>query len=369
MSSDVSCFDDIIGLTRTPCSDYSAISSTYTTSDSGLYLDELIPLSKWESVLNCKIGEEVFTFMSTARDNAIIDFRIDATAILTQDNILKRKPFTGRIGKVKRSATLNLTAGNYYGIVIRCDDIVSGEIILGDVATMFDTTGVISLLVYDNLNTLHGTYALNTVADNMEANDIADLTLPMHSDYVENLEYYFIYLYGTNTPYDNAFYNACQSFCADPCKSISSQSNKQFGYGNYSSASGVTLTGIADLSDVSLVSDNRAFGLSLGLKMRCKVEEIWCYDEMDYVGNAVDMAVAKAVRLKATSNLIRDIAVSNNLNFETMIDGETLGDLDERFMAEYAEMIEFIVNNISVERTDCFECGHETLVGRTPIWS
>ena len=57
MSILINCFDDIIGITRTPCSDYNAISSTYTTSDSGLYLDELIPLSKAESLLNCKVGE------------------------------------------------------------------------------------------------------------------------------------------------------------------------------------------------------------------------------------------------------------------------------------------------------------------------
>ena len=101
MSSDVSCFDNIIGLTRTPCSDYD-LSSDYTTSDSGLFLDELIPLHKFESILNCKVGENVFTFMEKARDNAIIDFRIDATAILAERSDIKRRPFKGRIGKVKR---------------------------------------------------------------------------------------------------------------------------------------------------------------------------------------------------------------------------------------------------------------------------
>ena len=104
MASDVTCFDNIIGLTRTPCSDYTGLSSDYTTSDSGLFMDELIPLSSWESVLNCKVGENVFTFMEKARDSAIIDFRIDGTSILAQYNKLLRKPFTGRIGKVKRSA-------------------------------------------------------------------------------------------------------------------------------------------------------------------------------------------------------------------------------------------------------------------------
>jgi len=365
MSDSVSCFADIIGLTRTPCSDYTGLSADYTTSDSGLFLDEIIPLSKFETILNCKVGENVFTFMEKARDNAIIDFRIDATTILTEYNKLKRRPFKGRIGKVKRDDTLSLTVGKYYGLVLKCDDIVGGEILVSDIATMFDTTGTIDVLVYDNLNTLHGTYTVNTVADAVKENTIDTLTLPMHSDYVENLEYYFIFLYAANTPYDNKILDACGSLCPP----ATTQSNKQFGFTNYLKASGVTLTGVADFSDLNPASDSRCFGLSLGLKMRCKVEEIWCYDEMDYIGDTLDMAMAKAVRLKAASNLVRDIALSENLNFETMIDGETLGDMDERWMGEYNEMIEFIVKNIDVQKTDCFECGREILMGSNTMWS
>ena len=360
MSSDVSCFENIIGLTRTPCSDYSTISSDYTTSDSGLYLDELIPLSKWESILNCKWGENVFEYMEKARDNAIIDFRIDATEILTRYNKLVRNPFKGRIGKVKRSATLTgLRNTYYYGIVLRVDDIVGGEILITDISTMFSANGTVDVIVKNNLNTTIGTYTVNTVTNTLTANTVA-ITLPTHSDYVENLEYYFLVQYdGTNIPYDNAFYDTCSSFCG----SKSSQSNKQFGYAEYMMASGIGLSSISDLSDVSISSSNKCYGLSIGLTARCKVEEIWCYDEMDYVGNSVDMAIAKCVRMLAAINVIRDISLSENLNYETVIDGQTLGAWHEQWTNEYSEMIDFIVKNIDVRKTDCFECGHEVLLG------
>ena len=359
MSSDVSCFDNIIGLSRTPCNDYSDLSSDYTTSDSGLYMDELIPLHKWESILNCKEGENVFTFMETARDSAIIDFRIDATEILMRYNKLTRSPFKGRIGKVKRSGTIDsLRSGYYYGIVLRVDDIVGGEITITDISTIFDTTGTIDVYLYNNLNTLIGTYTLNTVANTVTGNT-QSITLPTHSEYVENLEYYFVFQYATVKPYDNEFYDCCQSWSS----SKSTKSNKQFGYMDYMNASGVALSSVADLSDVSISSESRCYGLSIGLTAKCKVEEIWCYDEMDYVGNAVDMAVAKAVRLQACLNLIRDISLSENLNFDTMIDGQTLGEWQEQWTAEYSEMIDFIVKNIDVTRTDCFECGQEILMG------
>ena len=366
MSSSVSCFDNIIGLTRTPCNDYSGLSSDYTTSDSGLYMDEVIPLSKFESILNCKEGENVFTYMETARDNAIIDFRIDATEILARYNKLTRSPFTGRIGKVKRSAPLTgLVSGYYYGMVLRCDDVVGGEIIVSDISTLFDATGTVDVIIKDNLNTVHATETVNTVDNTLTANTVS-VTLPMHSDYVENLEYYFLVQYdGSTEPYDNEFYDTCNT----PCKSKSSASNKQFGYSDYMMVSGIGLSSISDLSDVNIPSNNRCYGLSLGLKARCKVEEIWCYDEMDYVGNAVDMAVAKAIRLQACLNLIRDISLSENLNLDTILDGSTLGQWQEQWTVEYSEMIDFIVKNIDITRTDCFECGKEVFGGLGKIKS
>ena len=79
------------------------------------------------------------------------------------------------------------------------------------------------------------------------------------------------------------------------------------------------------------------------------------------------MSVAKAVRLKAALNLIRDIALSENLNFETVIDGATLGVMQEAWVAEYVDTIDFIVKNIDIEKVDCFECGKEILAGVRPI--
>jgi len=358
MSANVSCFDDIIGLSRTPCSDYD-LSSDYTTSDSGLFLDELVPLHKWESILNCKEGENVFTYMERARDNAIIDFRIDGTAKLAERSDIRYRPFRGRVGKVKRKNALSsLTVGNWYGIVLKCDDIVGGELQITDIGTLFDTTGNIDVLIYNNLNTLIGTYTVNTTA-NALANNAQTITLPMHSEYVENLEYYVVFQLAAILPYDNEFYDTCSSLCS----AKSTKSNKQFGYQDYMVATGVNLTSVADLSDINLGSESRCFGLTLGIETRCKVEEIWCYDEMDYIGDPIDMAIAKAVRLKAASSFVRDIAMSENLNRDTVIDGVTLGEIDDGWILEYTDIIDFIIKNIDITKTDCFECGKELLMG------
>ena len=55
--------------------------------------------------------------------------------------------------------------------------------------------------------------------------------------------------------------------------------------------------------------------------------------------------------------------MSENLNFDTIIDRQTLGEWQEQWVGEYSEMIDFIVKNIDVTKTDCFECGREILGG------
>lgn len=365
MSSDVTCFGNIIGLTRTPCNDYTDIPANYTTSASGLYLDEVIPLSTIESLLNCKVGENVFVFMDRARENAIIDFRTDATAFLLDRTKQRRPAFSGLIGKVKRSKTLSLTTGKYYGISLRCDDIVAGQMIVSTIRGIFDTTGTVTIYVYNNLNELLDTVTLNVVADTLSTATV-NIRPELHSQYVENLEFYFVYEYdGVITPYNNELYDS-KSYYRTP---RSSSSNRQFGYSDYLIASGVQLTDISDFSDLSCSHTATCYGLILGVSLYCNAEEIWCYDGMDYLGNTIDMAIAKAVRLKAVSNLIRDIALSENLNFETVINGETLGDFDERYNAEYTDMLNFIVKNMDVSKTDCFECEDKLLMGVNTIFS
>jgi hypothetical protein len=346
------CFDDIIGLTRTPCNDYLEISDAYTTSDSGLYLDELIPLSKIESLLNCKVGENVFVFMQKAVNNAIVDFRIDATAILGQQSKLRRQPFNGQIGKVKRDSVLtNLVDGRYYGLVLKCNDIVSGELVINTIGMMFDTGVPMFFSIYDNVDGFLTNFVASTGSGNLVTQNV-NVTLPLHSDYVENLEYYILYQYdGDTTPYNNVLYDALPTNA--PKKS---QTNKQFGYTDYLIASGVGIDDTSRIGHYNPPANKTCYGLTLNVSLRCKVEEIWCYDEMDYVGNPIDMAIAKAVRLKAASNLLRDIALSENLNFETIVGGETLGEWDERLTIEYSDVMNYIINNIDVSKTDCFEC-------------
>jgi len=61
--------------------------------------------------------------------------------------------------------------------------------------------------------------------------------------------------------------------------------------------------------------------------------------------------------------------LTSNLNFDSMIDGVTLGTMDEQWNGEYNEMIDFIVKNIDITKTDCFECGREILGGVGSILS
>ena len=56
----IDCYDYIIGLSQTECSDCYTIPSDADVSNSGLYIDELESLRMLTSLENCEKGTDVF---------------------------------------------------------------------------------------------------------------------------------------------------------------------------------------------------------------------------------------------------------------------------------------------------------------------
>ncbi len=364
----LSCWDNIIGLTRTGCADY-----TFTADDklsnSGIFLDELMPLPKFKSLLNCEIGNDLSVFMDRARETAILDFIIDANNLLLDQARLARLPFKGVIGKAKTTQVLTgLTVGNYYGVRFYCSDIIGGEWYVKTISTIFNTTGTIELLIYNNLNELLNTLTINTVANTLTTTDVKafDIRLPLHSDFVENLEYFFIFQYAANTPRNNQQYNSKNlARECNPC--YKTQTGRQFGWKQFGSLCGIALSSIADLSDVTGAFSSRMYGLMIESGFGCNIEEMWCDDELDWVNEPTARNIAKTIQYKAAINLINDLYLSKMLNRDTIIDGETMEEREEKYMSIYKELLQNTVDNADVTATDCFECDDKLIIGKTYI--
>ena len=352
----LTCWDYIFGLSRTECTCYDP-PADYDISNSGLYLDELESLKTLTSLENCENGNDVWDLMEKVREEAVLTFIGDANAMLQTDYKLKRRPFSGTIGRIKNTGILSTTVGYIAGVRWACADIVGGIAHITKIGTLFNGTGVINLTIYNNLGETVDTVALNTVA-NVHTLNTVDIELPLHDGYIENLEYYFVYTVGALKPLNNTiscncgknpFYNV-----NNPCY-YQSQTNKQYGWANYLMVGGYYLpTLVTDSCTTSSV--NYLYGLTFDLELKCKVNEVLCEDYMDYEGNPLALYMAHAVRYKAGELLINRIELSPNLNRETMINTEAAAAARDVFITKYNDIVKYIVDRIDISVNDCLEC-------------
>lgn len=359
-SPDISCWDNIIGLSRTECDCYDAITAI---SNSGLYLDELIQLRSVNELLNCEEGTDLWVKMDRARENAIRLFIGEINLELLKHYKLRREPFYGNIGRRKYTAQMNVTNNYYYGMRVYCQDIVSGIFKVKQIGTLFNKTGAITLWIYNNLNELLGTYNLNTVANQHTLNDITDLELPMHDGLIDNLEYYFIYQYtsaGGYVPLNNEIKCSCGRFRAvfDTSKPywFGTHSDRQYYWTYYAMAGGFKEDDISDLQDLTSTTDNYTWGLTLECEFKCKVQEVLCKDYFDFESNPLAVATAIAIRYKAGELLINDILTTPNINRNVLINREHLLAMQQELVGRYRENLNYIAQNLNVRSTDCFEC-------------
>lgn len=362
---DISCWDDIIGLSKTTCECFPE--NNYNESLSGLYLDELpgMNLSSILGTANCNDSYNIWYIMATARDNAIIQFINDANTHILKKNKVKRMPFYGELGRQRFQLSKNINS-TYGGVRWFCADIVSGFVYINKIGTLFEKTGTIQLSIYNNLNELITTLTLNTTANKYNENVLSTpLELPLHSNEVDNLQYFFVYHYDpTNKPKDNQLGGCCGGFrevwdINNPYfKKYRSNTNKQHGWANYFMTGGYQTNDLTKFDQTdTVVSDTFMNGLTFGLTIQCKVNEVLCMNQLDFVANPLAVTQALLIRYKAGQILIERILSSEQINRYTMMNTENLIALSQTYIAEYNNLMEnYFIPKIDISANDCYEC-------------
>lgn len=356
MSISLDCYEYIIGLSRTDCECYDELDST--TSHSGLYMDELEPLSRISQALNCDTGKDLWPYMERARERSIRQFMGDASAMLMQNYKLRREPFIGSIGRAVKKNILQQVTGHYYGVRLFCADVVGGTLKITNIGGIFNTTGALTIKVYNNLNEHIGDYPINVTAGQHVRNTVS-IELPLHNNYVENLEYFFLYQYAGNNAYDNDLKCNCGKFKPYFNKKqpyFGTKTEKQYGWANFAMVGGYSSSSISDLSDVSYTASNLMYGLTLDAEFRCNVNESLCKDSMDYDANPLAAAIAFAILYKSGEILLYDILRSTTINRATLVDDDNTKEDIALFGRKYTEMMRYIVDNVNLNLTDCFDC-------------
>ncbi len=273
------CYNSIVGLTRTDCDCYANMPDSAADSLSGLYIDELVGMSFVQSMTNCENGDDLFLNMEKARDNAITFFQADTNALLLKDFRMRRNPFKGGIGRNVAVSGQLPAVGNYAGVRFYCNNIKGGVLQIKNIGTLFADTGVVELTVYNNSGEVVETISLNTTA-NLHTQNPVTLELPLHSDYNDHMEYFFVYkVDAANMPKLNDIKCNCGSFkpkfdCKHPY--FDKRHDTAYGWADWLMVGGLNSAALPDFTDCGCSTNNLMYGLTFGVELRCKIGEVLC---------------------------------------------------------------------------------------------
>lgn len=366
------CWDYVIGLYKGSCSCWDPkvpYHDDYDTSYSGLYLNKLAPLQSLRGLENCENGH-LWEMMVEARDEATINFVTDLNRSLSDRYTLRYRPFTGVIGRGNHNDDRAINA-NFAGVIIRCNPLKGAVMTLKGIETIFSHTGTVTVTIYDNLNTNHGSYILNTVTDTKTENDITDLELPMYSDYIDTLEYYITYPVA-DQPRNNDLCCFCGSF--KPYYSLQSpyytkQKKPVYGWANYVMVGGIEVDDV-DFMDTDTVPVSIYMnGLILDVSFNCNFGKTYCDDSLDFEGDPIAAATAHAILYRSAFLLADAILMTGEINKHIMIHQEQMIEFQKEWVIKYNEMLKYISENVDITQTGCFGCRELNQIHRAGLLS
>ena len=355
------CYENIIGISQTDCECYDV--NPYSESKSNLFLDELqgFNLKQIKSLENCEDSDNIWVILNRARQNAIVTCINDITVDLMQKNRIRRRVFAGTVGRRKWTKELTITKA-YAGCRWHCADIVSGNLKINSIGTLFNATGTVELFIFNNLNELvAGGITLDTLANKFQDNVLAvPIELPSHSNEVDNLEYFFVYAYDpAMKPLNNdVACNTCGFQYNFDCNNpyFFSQSNKKLGWADYIMIGSWQGDVIDDFDNAPIVTNNYLNGFTFGVEFGCKVHEVICKDTLDFSNSTMALTLAFMVQHKAGELAFTDFLMTDRIDRFTMMGGEAVSAMITYYQQKYAEYRKSIQSQIDVTGTDCFEC-------------
>lgn len=349
---DISCYDSIIGLYDGDCPCYDC---NFGTSDSGLYISDLLEPKFIDSLLNCDQGDSICELMEIVRDLAIRYFIADSNALLLKDNKLKRKPYYGGLGSSVWTKDLSLTDQDYSGVRIMTPLIRSGYLKIKKIGLLLNSTAVVTLYIYDRNGTLLHTLNLNSTANTHTINDITDITLPLFDEYLDYMEYFIFYKLDGFLPKNNGVVG-----CSSCQKSKPGWGTWYFDHKlpwlHWLNVGGFHSTGLPNFMDTYFSGSDYMNGLTFQIELGCLVNEVFCKDQLDFDGNTLAQAMAVAIQHKSAALFIDKILNSTNLNRQIILDREQQQKNKDNWEQTYKDMITYITENVDIEANDCFEC-------------
>lgn len=359
MSINNTCYENIIGLSQTTSTCWDDDKpADYNTSGSGLYLADLEPISNITDIANSE-NDDVWDILWHARDNAIKTFIADSNRGLIDRYKLKRPPWTGIIGERKKTAWLTPDK-TYMYVRIFSSYMRGAKLTIKKINTLFDTTGTITMYVYNTFNELLGTYTLNTTAEKYTENDITDLELNLTMDGVENADYFLVFEPGAKKPANNLIKCNCGQFKPNFNTDVP-YFNRPIMDRKYEWAQwfmvGAGSQNTLDFSDPNVTELDQTFGIYLDIEISCNINDVLCKTTMDYTSNPIAATIAHAVWYKSAVNTLKQVLMSTEISRKAMMNTENTGSYIAHYTKEYDKCLDYIVKAVKLDSyVDCLEC-------------
>lgn len=368
MAVSISCYSGAVGLARQTCPCADAAPDDYNSSESGLFIADLAPLSELGGFDDCSAGS-VWDLLSNARDKAIRTFIADTDSMLQSAHKRRRNPWSGGIGRAENNGADTGTE-LHAGIRLACAPVRGGYLRITKLGGYFDTTGNLTVKVYDRHNTLRKTVTIAVTANKHTVATLptADIIeLPLFDDYLDEAQYFFVYTRADapGTAYENRFTCNCGGAfkgtfnCAAPYyenMTVGRRYGNAYGWADWVMAGGWTGDTLTDFDNCSTTAPNKCYGLTLFAEFTCRESEVLCSGTLNFTGNPLAMSIAHAINYKAGEIMALDILSSSRLNRNQLIGREVLIQNQAIWRGKYNEHVNYIVANADLTANDCLTC-------------
>lgn len=338
------CFQNIIGFTRKfdECVD-DAWSDEYAESLSGLYIDEL-PGMPQRFIASLGGNYDMWEKMTNALTNAINTFKIDALQEILKYKEPARNRFKGNIGGRTFTNVLS-SVGTYRGLRM-FSDVRGGIYTLRGVSLILNVTEDITLEIYDEYDLLYS-YALTSQAGRPKYTAITPLILSLDRNY------YFLFT-TTGSPYNNKLTCNCGGFhwcfCIDsPCYGRSRDQ-----WTEWAMCGGVHGNDLTARDDWGTSRD--AEGMILDGEFNCNPLDVFCDDDIDWISNETNYAVANAIWYKTGEFLANYILSTEEVSRPVLLGVEHWNTHLKFYNERYIALIEFIGQTFQEDRNECLKC-------------
>ena len=350
MASVHSCFENVIGLSRTdcPCVDERPIEAGISAS--GLFLDELpgLSLRMADSAKDCGSGG-LWDMMDKARENAIKDFRADLGRAILQGTDARRRDGISTIGMDKNAARTGVALLNaYHGMTIQTAKVKGGRFRVLAIATAFKGTvpATIEIVAYartEEATEELGSYTLPCQSGKVIWTDLPEpLELSMSELGSSNPRFWFLYepthgLQAMNCEISCGCGGFKPSWNERSPQYLSSNQKDGMLWAEWAMAAGTKGDDLSDRSEWSTCNPSQ--GLMLKVQFECDITSTFCPDMPNYEFDAVQQVMAHAIRFKAGADLITQLLKSTRIDRYTMTAGEVLAETRDGYMTEYTNRV------------------------------